>query len=195
MTQVAAGTVIGYLITFFLLPLVIRFARDKKLYDLPDERKTHNLEVSPLGGVAIFTGLILSLLLISDFDNYNSELRYFIAAFFIIFILGLIDDLFILKALKKLLGQLLVTAMLTFKANLIITNLHGFLGIHALTYVESIYVSFFTILLLINSFNLIDGVDGLAGSIGLVSCLSFGVFFLINNIIPYVRRFTCIPAI
>jgi len=184
MIQVAVGIIIAYLITFFLLPLVIRFAQDNKLYDLPDERKTHIQEVSSLGGIAIFVGLILSILLVSDFSDFNSELRYYIAAFFIIFSLGVIDDIFILKAWKKFLGQFLATAMLTFKGNLLITDLHGFLGIYALTYIESIYISFFSILLLINSFNLIDGVDGLAGSIGFIACLLFGVFFLKNNIIP-----------
>jgi UDP-N-acetylmuramyl pentapeptide phosphotransferase/UDP-N-acetylglucosamine-1-phosphate transferase len=185
MIQIAAGIIIAYLITFFLLPLIIRIAHDNQLYDIPDERKIHNHKVSSLGGIAIFTGLILSLLLVSDFNNYNSELQYFIAAFFIIFILGLIDDIFCLKAWKKILGQLLVTAMLTLKGNLLITSFHGFLGIHELTHLESIYVSFFTIILLINSFNLIDGVDGLAGSIGFISCLLFGTFFFINNAIPY----------
>jgi len=185
MIQVAIGIIIAYLITFFLLPLVIRIAHDNKLYDLPDERKTHNHPVSSLGGIAIFTGLILSMLLVSDFNNYNADLQYFIAGFFIIFILGLIDDIFILKAWKKIFGQLAVTAMLTFKGGLLITNLHGFLGIYALTYVESIYVSFFSIILLINSFNLLDGVDGLAGSIGLVACLLFGTYFLMDNVIPY----------
>lgn len=185
MIQVAAGIIIAFVITFFLLPLIIRIAHDNKLYDLPDERKTHNYDVSSLGGIAIFTGLILSQLLVSDFNNYNSDLQYFTAAFFIIFILGLIDDIFCLKAWKKILGQLLVTAMLTIKGNLLITNLNGFLGIHALTHIESIYVSFFTIILLINSFNLIDGVDGLAGSIGLIASLLFGTFFFINNAMPY----------
>jgi UDP-GlcNAc:undecaprenyl-phosphate GlcNAc-1-phosphate transferase len=185
MVQIVAGISIAYTITYFLLPLIIRFAHDNKLYDLPDERKIHNHKVSPLGGVAIFVGLIMSLLLISDFNIYNAESQYFIAAFFGIFIIGVIDDLFFLMAWKKFVGQLLVAAMLIFKANLLITDLHGFLGIHALTYSESIYVSFFSVILIINSFNLIDGVDGLAGSIGLISCLFFGVVFLMNNIIPY----------
>ncbi len=152
---------------------------------MPDERKTHNHGVSSLGGIAIFVGLIMSLLLVSDFNNSNAELQYFVAAFFIIFSLGVIDDILVLKAWKKFLGQLLVTAMITLKGNLLITNLHGFLGIYELTYVESVGISFFSILLLINSFNLIDGVDGLAASIGCISCLLFGVFFMINNVVPY----------
>lgn len=184
MVQVTAGIIIAYLITYFLLPLIIRIAHDNKLYDIPDERKIHNHEVSSLGGIAIFSGLILSLLLVSDGD-YNSEMQYFIAAFFIIFLLGVIDDIFCLQAWKKILGQLLVTTMLTLKGGLLITNLHGFLGIYELTHIESIYISFFTILLLINSFNLIDGVDGLAGSLGFIACLFFGTFFFINNNFSY----------
>lgn len=185
MIQVVVGTIVGYIITFFLLPLIIRFAGDNNLFDIPDERKKHNHGVSSLGGIAIFIGLLVSTLLVSNFSSYNSELKYFIAAFIIIFSLGVVDDIYVLKAWQKFLGQLLVTAMLTFKADLLITNLHGFLGVYELTRLESVYISFFSILLLINSFNLIDGVDGLAGSIGFISCLLFGVFFLMNNAIHY----------
>jgi len=141
MIQVAAGIIIAYMVTFFLLPLIIKIAHENKLFDLPDERKTHNYPISSLGGIAIFTGFILSMLLVSDVNNYKTEIQYFIAAFFVIFILGLIDDIFILKAWKKIFGQLLVTAMLTFKGNLVVTDLHGFLGIYSLTHAESIYVS------------------------------------------------------
>ena len=185
MIQVATGIIIAYLTTFFLLPLIIKLAHQNKIYDVPDERKTHNYPVSSLGGIAIFSGLILSMLLVSDFNNYNAELQYYVAGLFVIFILGLIDDIFILKAWKKTLGQLAVAAVLTLKGGLLVTNLHGFLGMHALTHTESVYISFFTIILLINAFNLLDGVDGLAASIGLVACLLFGVFFLINNVLPY----------
>lgn len=185
MVQISVGIIIAYLTTFFLLPLIIKLAHENKIYDIPDERKTHNYPVSSLGGIAIFSGLILSMLLVSDFNNYNGELQYYIAGLFVIFVLGLIDDIFILKAWKKALGQLAVAAMLTIKGNLLVTNLHGFLGIYSLSHVESVYISFFTIILLINAFNLLDGVDGLAASIGLIACLFFGVFFIINNVMPY----------
>ncbi len=185
MIQLAAGILIAYLTTFFLLPLIIKLAHKNQIYDIPDERKTHNYPVSSLGGIAIFSGLILSMLLVSDFNNYHPELQYYIASFFVIFILGVIDDIFILKAWKKALGQLAVAAVLTIKGNLLVTDMHGFLGIHSLTHAESICISFFTILLLINAFNLLDGVDGLAASVGLVVCLLFGIFFLMNNVTPY----------
>jgi UDP-N-acetylmuramyl pentapeptide phosphotransferase/UDP-N-acetylglucosamine-1-phosphate transferase len=185
MVQVITGTLIGYVLTFFLLPLVIKFASDNNLYDVPDERKRHNHGVSSLGGVAIFSGLIMSLLLVSDFNKMHLDFQYFIAAFFIIFSVGVVDDIFVLKAWKKFLGQFLVAAMLTLKAGVLITSLHGFLGIYELSFGASVSISFFTILLLINSFNLIDGVDGLAGSLGFISCLLLGVFFLMNNVFTY----------
>ncbi len=181
MIQTAAGIMIAYLITFFLMPFVIRIARNNKLYDIPDARKTHTDPISSLGGIGIFFGLTLSLLLVSDFTAFSSDFQYYLAAFFVIFILGVIDDIFVLTAWKKVLGQFAVAGMLTLKAHLVITNLHGFLGIYQISEMESLFISFFSIILIINSFNLIDGVDGLAATLGLFSCLLFGLFFLINE--------------
>lgn len=184
MVLIIAGLITAFTLTYFLLPFVIRVAHKNSLYDLPDERKLHNQQISSLGGVAIFIGVILSTLLVADSASYNTEFQYILAAFFVIFLVGVIDDLFCLKAWKKILGQLLATAMLTFKGGLLISSLHGFLGLHELSYAASIGVSFFTILLLINAFNLIDGVDGLAGSLGLAASLFFGIVFLVNNALP-----------
>ncbi len=185
MIQTATGIMISYLITFFLLPFVIKIARVNKLYDVPDERKTHTDPISSLGGIGIFFGLMLSLLLVSDFKTFSAEFQYYLAAFFVIFIMGVIDDIFVLTAWKKVFGQFAVAIILTLKAHLLITNLHGFMGVYALSEMESHIITFFSIILIINSFNLIDGVDGLAASLGLFSCILFGLFFLLNNNIAF----------
>jgi len=185
MVQVAAAILIAYLVTFFLMPFIINLAKQSKLYDVPDERKTHNYLVSSLGGIGIFTGLAISLLLSSDFKSSNPEFQYYLAAFFIIFIIGVIDDIFILKPWKKVLGQLVTVALITVKAHLVITDLYGFMGIHHLGETASYCFSFFIIMLVINAFNLIDGVDGLAGCLGLASCVLFALFFLVNHNFSY----------
>ncbi len=185
MVLVIGGTLISFLITFFLMPFIIRIARINKLYDIPDERKTHTYSISSLGGVGIVAGLSISLLLISDFKMGESEFQYFLASIFIIFILGVIDDIFVLRAWKKVLFQILVAALLTAKGHLLILNLHGLAGIGELGNAMSYLITFFVIILVVNSFNLIDGIDGLAGSLGLVSSLTFGTFFLINGNIAY----------
>lgn len=181
MIQAATGILIAYLITFFLLPFIIRIAQINKIFDMPDERKTHTYPISSLGGIAIFSGLVISLLLVSDFMSISAQFQYYLAAFFVIFILGVIDDIFILKAWKKIMGQLLVSGLITMKAHLIVTNLQGFLGFYEISETAGYLITFFSIILLINAFNLIDGVDGLAASLGLLSSVLFGVFFLINN--------------
>lgn len=186
MIQASLGIVIAYLITFFLLPFIIKIAHVNKLYDRPDDRKMHGESISSLGGIAMFTGLVLTLLLNSDFDKLNVQMQYYLAAFFILFLIGVIDDIFVLKAWKKILGQIVVTGIITFKAHLLITNLQGFLGIGDLSHTASLILTFFTILLLINAFNLIDGVDGLAASLGFLACLLFGIYFLLTEQTAYV---------
>ncbi len=185
MVLVAAGMFIAYLITFFLMPFIIKIARINKLFDIPDERKTHNYPISSLGGVGIVSGISISLLLVTDFKLGDSEFQYYLAAFFIIFILGVIDDIFVLAAWKKVLCQVIVASILTAKAHLLITNLQGLGGIFEINTIFSYLLTFFTIILVINSFNLVDGVDGLAAALGLVSSLAFGLFFLITENIPY----------
>ena len=185
MIQAATGMIIAYLITFFLLPFIIRIAHTNKLFDKPDERKTHNYPISSLGGIAIFAGLMLSMLLVYDFKTFGADFQFYLAALFIIFILGVIDDIFILKAWKKVLGQVATILLLIFKAHLLITNLQGFFGIYQLTELQSVCFTFFSLMLLINAFNLVDGVDGLAASLGMVACVLFGLFFVLNGQIPY----------
>lgn len=185
MILVAVGMFIAYIVTFLLMPFIIRVARINKLYDKPDERKTHTYPVSSLGGVGMIAGLSISILLVTDFTVEDSAFQYYLASFFIIFMLGVIDDLFVLHPLKKLAGQLLVALIITTKAHLLITDLQGLLGFNELTTAASYFITFFAILLVINSFNLIDGVDGLAGSLGLASSFFFGLFFYLKGDIPY----------
>ncbi|MEP6844881.1 MAG: MraY family glycosyltransferase [Panacibacter sp.] len=185
MILVAVGMFIAYIVTFLLMPFIIRVARINKLYDKPDERKTHTYSVSSLGGVGMIAGLSISILLVTDFSVGDSAFQYYLASFFIIFMLGVIDDIFVLHPLKKLTGQLLVAVILTTKAHLLITSLQGLGGFFELGSAVSYILTFFAILLIINSFNLIDGVDGLAGSLGLVSSFFFGLFFYLKGDIPY----------
>jgi UDP-N-acetylmuramyl pentapeptide phosphotransferase/UDP-N-acetylglucosamine-1-phosphate transferase len=63
--------------------------------------------------------------------------------------------------------------------------MHGFLGIYQLPEMFSLLLTYFAVIVVINSFNLIDGVDGLAGSLGLLSTVIFGVYFLNVNMLPY----------
>jgi UDP-GlcNAc:undecaprenyl-phosphate/decaprenyl-phosphate GlcNAc-1-phosphate transferase len=166
---------LAFLITFFAIPVIIQVAKDKKLFDEPDERKVHKMVIPTLGGLGIFAGFIIATLM--GVRGIAPELQFFAAAFIVIFFLGLKDDILVLSASKKFIGQLIAAGIIIKFGQLQITNMNGFLGIYQIPHIAGIVLTLFTIIVITNSFNLIDGVDGLAGSLGLLTTLVFGVYF------------------
>jgi len=167
---------LAFLITFFAIPVIIQVAKDKKLFDEPDERKVHKNVIPTLGGLGIFAGFIIATLMGVP-AAITSELQYFAAATTVIFFLGIKDDILVLSASKKFIGQLIAAGIIIKFGGIQLTNLHGFLGIYEIPHITGMLISLFTIIVITNSFNLIDGVDGLAGSLGLMTTLVFGVYF------------------
>jgi len=167
---------VSFIITFLAIPIVLQIAEEKRLFDVPDERKIHKVPVPSLGGVGIFGGFLLASLL-SISSKQNAEFQYFFAAAVIIFFLGLKDDLVVLSASKKFVGQMVAASILIHLGGIRITSMHGLFGFTDISEGVSIALSYLTIIVVINSFNLIDGVDGLAGTLGLVTVFLFGVYF------------------
>ncbi|MEO7766510.1 MAG: MraY family glycosyltransferase, partial [Ferruginibacter sp.] len=93
------------------------------------------------------------------------------------FFLGIKDDILILSAAKKFIGQLVAAGIIIKFGGVQITNMHGFLGINEIPPIASIIFTLFTVVVIVNSFNLIDGVDGLAGCLGLLTAVVFGTYF------------------
>jgi UDP-GlcNAc:undecaprenyl-phosphate/decaprenyl-phosphate GlcNAc-1-phosphate transferase len=167
---------VAFIITFLAVPVIIQIAKLKKLYDLPDERKVHTHPIPSLGGIGIFGGFTLAALL-SIPIYLHPEFQYFFAAAFVIFFLGLKDDVLILSATKKFIGQVIAASILIHLGGLRITSMHGLLGFEDVPEAVSIALSYVTIIVVINSFNLIDGVDGLASVLGLITMIVFGSYF------------------
>lgn len=186
MQQIILGGIFAFIVTILVIPVIILVAKKKKLYDEPDDkRKLHKQPIPSLGGLGMFIGFILSLLLTINFAKDAPEFQFYIAAFLLIFFLGIKDDIMIISPAKKFVGQLITAGILIYKSNLLISNMHGFLGINAIPTEASYFLTVFAIVVIINAFNLIDGVDGLAGGIGLISSLVFGTFFFVNGDLPY----------
>ena len=158
------------------MPVIIRIASQKKLVDVPDSRKIHKMPIPSLGGFGIFAGFILSLLIAVP-AKATANLQYYIAAAFLLYLVGLKDDVLVITPFKKFLGQLTAAFILVNLAGLRLTSFHGIFGLHELPYLVSLGVSYFSLIVIINAFNLIDGVDGLAGTLGSVSALIFGIYF------------------
>ncbi len=177
MENVLIASVLSFVVTYFAIPVLIRVAELKHLYDEPDERKAHKSNIPTLGGIGFFSGFVMAAAICAP-SLANSPFQYMVAAFFVIFMVGLKDDIIGLSPLKKLIGQLMASFAVIYLGNIQINSMYGFLGINALPPHFGLLLTYFTFLVIINAFNLIDGVDGLAGSIGmLVSCV-LGTYFL-----------------
>lgn len=162
----------------------MKIAEEKKLYDVPDARKLHKKPIASLGGVGIFGGFFLAALL-SISNKTNPEFQYFFAASTVIFFLGLKDDILILTAAKKFVGQLTAAAIIIHLGNVRIDSMHGLFGVGTLPHTFSLALSYITIILIINAFNLIDGVDGLAAMLGLLTMTVFGTYFFLVGMEAY----------
>lgn len=181
MYSIVLSFITAFTLTYFAIPSIIHIARIKNLVDEPGERRSHKVSTPSLGGIAIFAGVIFSIILWTPFVVFG-ELQYILCSFIIIFLIGAKDDILPMKPTRKLIGQILAAAILVLKANVKLTSLYGIFGVYDLPEFFSIALSIFVILVIINAFNLIDGINGLSGSIGTLISVILGTwFFLIDR--------------
>ncbi len=174
----------AFAIVFTSIPTIVFIAKAKKLYDEPGTRKSHKNNIPALGGVAIFAALLITIGVYTDFTKHH-EFQYLFIASIILFFFGLKDDILILAPIKKLWGQLLASLIVILLGNFRFTSLHGFNGITTIDFIPGILLTLFVFIVIINGFNLIDGIDGLASGVGILASIVFGVFFIFNCDVDY----------
>jgi len=182
--QIIVAFLIGLFLAGYSIPVIVRLSKEKKLFDIPNERKVNKTVVPNLGGIALFIGITIATLL--GIHTYSfPDLRYILAGLIILFFIGIKDDVLIISARKKLVAQIICAFILIVPGEIRITNLHGILGIHEINYTVSVIISLLVIVSIINALNLIDGIDGLAASLGILSSVFFGTYFIITGHFNY----------
>ena len=184
MDNILLSAFLAFLATFFAIPVIIQVAKEKKLFDEPDERKVHKTVIPTLGGLGIFAGFILATLLGVPHGSDNA-IQYFAAASVVIFFLGIKDDILVISASKKFIGQVVAAIIIIKFGGIQLNNMYGLFGIYEIPAFAGLVLTLFTIVVITNSFNLIDGVDGLAGSLGLLTTLVFGGYFFYIGELDY----------
>ncbi|MCH6198340.1 undecaprenyl/decaprenyl-phosphate alpha-N-acetylglucosaminyl 1-phosphate transferase [Aquiflexum sp. LQ15W] len=178
------AVITAFMVGFLLTPIVILLLKKMELVDSPGGRKIHNGFIPSMGGIAFVIASFVAVLAWLD-SEYIMEIRFLLAAFGLMFFVGLRDDMVNMSAFQKLAGQFISAYLVVVMADIRLTGLYGFFGIYELPLWISYGISFFTILVLTNSFNLIDGLDGLAGSISLVTFMFLGWWFLEADLTSY----------
>ena len=173
------------LLSLRMYPVIIHLVKSKTLMDEPVDRSTHTIKTPTLGGVGMFISFSLTLItlgMVLDLSQTDLlKLLAVVAASITLMFLGIKDDLLGLAPKKKFMVQLVASLMVIILADLRIISFEGIFGLEVLPYYISVVFTLFVFLLIINAYNLIDGLDGLAGSVALLSSLSFGTFFFING--------------
>lgn len=171
--KVALALVCAAVLSFAATPIIKVLAKKVGAMDVPkDERRMHKIPIPRMGGLAIFLGFIVSVLI---FGEMNREIRGILLGAVIIVILGVMDDILTLRALPKFIVQIFAA---------VVVVLHGcriehFMGF-ALPQWLSYPVSVIWIVAITNAVNFIDGLDGLAAG---VSAISAGTMLIVALIL------------
>ncbi|HRO43553.1 MAG TPA: MraY family glycosyltransferase [Flavipsychrobacter sp.] len=165
----------------FSIPKIILLAKRKKLFDLPDNhRKIHKEVVPNLGGVGIFFSFAIVASIFIKFETFHTW-NYLIAASMILFVVGIKDDIISLTPTKKFLAQIVAAVITVYVADIRLFSLHGILGIDVMPGWLSVVFSIVGCIFITNAFNLIDGIDGLAGTIGVLCSFALGTCLFIQE--------------
>ena len=170
----------SFLLTYLTIPRIISVVEYKRLMDNPNHRSSHRSRTPTLGGIAFFYCLVFTLFFIKDRAEHL-EFIYIIPGLTILFIVGLKDDLVVLSPVSKLLAQILAISFVLVNDSFGIESLNGFLNIYEIPYYLYLIIGGFLMLTIINSYNLIDGIDGLASIVGIVIMVIYTTIFYLSQ--------------
>lgn len=169
-----------FAVTWYIIPKIIWVTTQKQLTKPVIDRSVHVNPVPTFGGVAFFMTMVLTLSMVQALE-LSKVGNHLMAAITILFMVGIKDDLVISTARVKLVGQFLAIFFLVFSPELEIITLHGFWGIDDIPYWLGCTLATFIMLATINSFNLIDGIDGLAAITGIIISVIYAVVFFFTK--------------
>ncbi|GAA0881358.1 MraY family glycosyltransferase [Algoriphagus jejuensis] len=182
---------VGLLVT----PVVISVLKKAKIGDIPGGRKIHKKVTPSMGGIGFVIATFVALG-IWGWQFPVPDIRYLLGAIALMFFVGLRDDMVELKAKHKILGQCVAVLLVIFAGDIRISNFHGFLGLYEIPLIVSYLFSAFVLLALTNAFNLIDGLDGLAGTVACISLGMLGAWFYIQGLDSFaVLSFTLLGSV
>ncbi len=168
-----------------VFPRIVLFAKQKRLFDIPNARKVHTQQIPRLGGFIFMPSILLSFYFVRGLQCtftpsptsipmeilYKETIFYFFCSLFIIAAVGLWDDLKGLSYKYKLIGQLCVALLLVLPAQPV-DSLNGLFGVYNLPHWVSYPLTVLIVMVIINAFNLIDGIDGLCSGLSIITLSS-----------------------
>lgn len=176
--------ILALMITWVSIPTIVKISKYKRYYNTPNGRTSHFDDTPNLGGLAVFAGFTLSVIIFS-FQPESAVIKFIMGGLVVLFFIGLKDDILIIDPMKKLLGQIGASLLIVWIGGIRVTNFHQALGIGEIPALISILFTLFMFIVIINGFNLIDGIDGLASAVGFFISVFYSIWFILTGHITY----------
>ena len=184
-------------LALIVIPKILVIAVKHSLYDIPNNRKMHNVAVPRIGGVSFVPCILFSLLFVHGvfymfidtmeenwiYPNYP-EFSFFICGLLLLYLGGVKDDLVGMQYKYKFIIQIITASLIVF-SGIYINNLYGLFNIYNITSWIGIPLTIIAIVFVINAVNMIDGMDGLASGISIIALCVYGTLFLMNGTWTY----------
>ncbi len=171
---------VSLIVSLFLIPILIKVANKYKVYDEPGDRKIHPKAISYLGGFGIYFAVVLGLFaarLLDSEIHFDASFFFILFGMTIIFLNGLGDDLFGYSANQKFFVQFAICFAFIDSKGVIQLYLQELID----SYILSRIILSFALVTIINSINLLDGIDGLAASMGIFITIVFAVLNVLQG--------------
>ena len=173
----------SFVFAFIAIKLFKPIAVDVGLVDKPNARKRHQGQVPLIGGISIFVAVLAASLL---WLPNTLELRMYLIASAMMVFIGALDDKYDLKVRIRIVGQIIIASLMIYGVGGYISNLGDLFAFGDIELGPiGIVFTYFAIIVVINAYNMVDGIDGLIGSLSLHTFTAIAILFLISGNTSY----------
>jgi UDP-GlcNAc:undecaprenyl-phosphate GlcNAc-1-phosphate transferase len=178
-----ATAVTAFLFAFLAIKFFNPVAIEIGLVDKPSERKQHAGHIPLIGGISIFLAVLAASLL---WLPNTLELRMYLIASAMMVFIGALDDKFDLRVRVRIVGQIIIASLMIYGVGGYISNLGNLFSFGDVTLGPlGIVFTYIGIIVVINAYNMIDGIDGLIGSLSINTFTSIAILFIISGQTDY----------
>lgn len=199
---IVLGIAMAYIAVRWVYFKILKIAFEKNLVDAPDWRKLQKQPVPVVGGLAVFLGVLSGILAATAYHyTFNPEpestgLLPIICAMSVMIYTGALDDILGLTPKARIAIEIATIIALIFSSGMCIDTFHGLWGIEQISWWIAVPLTVFAGVGIINSINMIDGVNGLSSGLCMTCCSLFGIaFFIIGDIANTVLAFTMVASL
>ena len=176
---------------------ILRIAKARNLTDNPGERKLQRHPVPMLGGIAVFMGVICGLGMACTMADLTLIFPIVMMMAAMLYI-GALDDLTGLSPIFRIIIEIFAVLVLIYGSGMCIDNFNGLWGIYQIPWTIAVPLTVFAGVGIINSINMIDGINGLSSGLCIACSLYFGANYfhlgdIPNSVVAFTMAFSLMP--